>query len=116
MKKLIWLDDCRDPKDTDVDWMMFSCLGRNCQVFWLKSYDEFTSWILKNGLPEGINFDHDLSDVREIEKTGMDCAKWVVEYCLDNNLKFPLWYTHSANPTGRENINKYITNFIKFQQ
>ena len=60
MKKLLWLDDYRDPKDTETDWMVFSCLGRDVEIHWVKNYDEFVNYIKQNGLPDGINFDHDL--------------------------------------------------------
>ena len=47
------------------------------------------------------------------EKTGYDCAKWLVEYCVENNLKFPSYTVHSMNPVGRERINSYIINAKK---
>ena len=40
MKKLLWLDDCRDPFESP-DWLIFSPIGRNVEVTWCKSYDEF---------------------------------------------------------------------------
>jgi hypothetical protein len=59
-----------------------------------------------------------------LEKTGMDCAKWLVNHYLDNYLTqksrsekkssgivFPQVYTHSANPIGSANIMGYINNF-----
>jgi hypothetical protein len=131
MKTLLWLDDCRDPLDGEVDWMVFSCLGRDCNVVWAKSYDEFTFWVKENGLPDGVNFDHDLGGDEVKEKvangmskrqakrerrgtpTGYDCAKWLVDYCIDNGFQLPLWYTHSANPVGRENIELYLRNAKK---
>lgn len=127
MKKLLWLDDVRDPMERD--WLVFSPIERPFIVTWVKSYDEFTEWIKKNGLPDGICFDHDLSDFQamksgypemmdevawpESEKTGMDCAKWLVEYCLDNNLKLPPYNIQSANPAGKENIDGLFKSFIK---
>ena len=63
-----------------------------------------------------ISFDHDLADVVELkeelpieqwfdlennkEYTGMDCAKWLVNYCLDNNKPLSKYAVHSANPAG----------------
>ena len=46
-----------------------------------------------------------------VEKTGMDCAKWLVEYCINNNLKFPDYEVHSMNVIGKMNIKSYIESF-----
>lgn len=45
------------------------------------------------------------------EKTGYDCAKWLIEYCMDHNLPFPNYQVHSHNPIGRENIYKLLEGF-----
>lgn len=132
MKKLLWLDDVRDPlKD---DWLNFSPIPKYelTEIIWVKSYDEFVNWIIINGLPDAICFDHDLGLenhfervknglskrksklLKKEEKTGYDCAKWLVDYCLDNNLKLPLYNIQSANPVGKENIKSILDNFIKF--
>ena len=39
MKKLLWLDDVRNPFEND--WLNFSPIGKNVEVHWVKSYDEF---------------------------------------------------------------------------
>lgn len=127
MKTLIWLDDVRDY--TKDDWLIFSPIEKPFEVVWLKSYLEFTSWISEHGLPDGICFDHDLSDFQamksgfpdmmedcswpEHEKTGYDCAKWLVEYCMNNKLALPAWNIQSANPVGKENIHCLLLSFIK---
>jgi hypothetical protein len=124
MKKL-FLDDMRQPKDGvylvdtnrriyfEDDWVV------------VKNYQEFVDWITTNGMPEFISFDHDLADIHyefvtgEIpyegmnEKTGFHCAKWLVEYCLDNDVSLPLYQVHSANPVGKENIETYLGNAKK---
>lgn len=104
---LIWLDDYRDPNDDKIDWLVFSPIGRNCNIIWLKNYHEFVDYLTKFGLPNAVCFDHDLGEV----KTGYDCAKYLVEYCLDNNLELPLYNIQSANPVGKENIDKLLINF-----
>lgn len=45
-----------------------------------KNYNEFCNSITEKGLPCSIWFDHDLGQ----EKSGYDCAKWLVQYCIDN--------------------------------
>jgi hypothetical protein len=134
MKRLLWLDDYRDPI-TDSEWLMFSPIFKPYMVFWVKSYNEFVEWIEKNGLPDGICFDHDLADEHYRpsmynpdghysnyytdgtfkEKTGYDAAKWLVEYCLDNNLDLPKFNVQSANPIGKKNIISILTNFNKIK-
>lgn len=74
------------------------------------SYEEFEAFILENGLPKLISFDHDLGE----GKTGYDCAMFLVEFCLDHNLKLPDYFIHSQNPVGKENIEKLLENFERF--
>lgn len=127
MRKL-YIDDIRNPKTTGWDIV--------------RSYDEFVAWINLNGLPDMISFDHDLSDIHystptEIitpdqniiidfedylnrgnkkenrEYTGYDCALWICDYCLINNLKIPRWNVHSANPIGRDRIDGVMNSYAK---
>lgn len=98
----------------------------------VRNYQEFTEWITNNGLPQIVSFDHDLADAHYTpqeywvdyhkskeyqdsliyeEKTGLDCAKWLIEYCLENNLELPKYLVHSANPVGRDNIFYLLRNF-----
>ena len=107
MKKLLWLDDYRNPFEND--WIVFSPIDKPFDVIWIKSYSEFVNWIQQNGLPDGICFDHDLGE----EKTGYDCAKWLVEYCLDNKQRPPKYNIQSANPVGKENISGLFKSFLK---
>jgi hypothetical protein len=134
IKTLLWLDDYRDPKDSGF-------LAKFCpefeahrkDVIWVKNFYEFEQWIIYNGLPDKISFDHDLADEHYApvnrygdyndwasennfkEKTGMDAAKWLVDYCLDYKRALPEWSVHSANPSGAENITKLLLNFMKHQ-
>lgn len=140
MKKLLWLDDLRDPFGEFEEWLTLAPIqGDDVEVHWVKDYSEFEQWIYNNGLPDAISFDHDLADEhytpKELwdwglggsylkskkyqdeqefqEKTGLDCAKFLVDYCMDYKQPLPLWYTHSANPVGRDNIDKYLINFLR---
>lgn len=74
-------------------------------------YEEFIAFILTNGMPDFISFDHDLG----LGKTGFDCAKWLVEFCLDNQVLVPGFFVHSQNPVGKENIEGLLNNFRKSQ-
>ena len=116
MKRLLWLDDIRNPLENN--WLVFSPIDQPYEVIWVKKYHEFVSWITENGLPDAICFDHDLSDIHinkstYKEMTGMDCAKWLVEYCMDNNKKLPLYNIQSANPVGKDNIDGLLKSYIK---
>lgn len=132
-KTLLWLDDLRDPTESDwKDWLSkYSPIDHPIEVAWVKSYDEFTGWIKANGLPDGICFDHDLGEgvakkkvsagmskkkarqEKKDAKTGKDCANWLVKHCMDNRLKLPAYNIQSANAVGRENINGLLLSFLK---
>lgn len=89
------------------------------------NYNEFIKYITNNGIPDVISFDHDLGDEHYNnnpnidysqfkEKTGYDCAKWLIDYCLDNDLEFPKQiYIHSMNPHGSLNIESLFTTVNK---
>ena len=95
----LFLDDERNPK-TKRNWTT------------ARHYQQFIDIILLKGMPDYISFDHDLGE----EKTGMDCACWLVNYCLDHKLSLPEWNVHSANTPGRENIDGLMKSFRKFQK
>lgn len=125
-KNKVFLDDVRNPycvfKNTilpiyehDEDWVI------------IRSYDDFVSYLNNNDIPEVVSFDHDLSydaylpqnqegeiDYDSLEeKTGYDAAKILVEYCLNKGVDIPMYYVHSANPVGAENIKYYLENAKK---
>lgn|SRR5574343_324329 len=74
----------------------------------VRSYQEFKDYILRNGIPDFISFDHDLGSDPEtgnILPSGYDAAKWLVNHIQTNNLYKPLSVqVHSMNPIGRKNI------------
>jgi hypothetical protein len=118
----LFLDDERDPSDvTWIDLPLF-----NWTI--VRSYDEFVKTIEANGLPKFISFDHDLAEEhykiytehlpefpyeRCKEKTGFQCAYWLVAYCQEEKLALPPWTVHSLNPIGRQNINSLLNSFLK---
>jgi len=127
----LYLDDIREPKQSykktgdnryiDLKWRVVKC------------YSEFVETIVLNGIPNIVSFDHDLGEEhinyyfdnggREnppdplkghfTEKTGYDCAKWLVEYCSENGLPMPEYLIHSANPVGSQNIRFILENYTK---
>lgn len=109
----LFLDDLRIPNM--VTWVELPKID----WFIVRSYEDFIFIINKRGVPEIVSFDHDLSIVdhdKHEEKTGFHCAKWLVEHCLNNNIRFPEYYIHSKNIIGAENIKSYITSYLKSQE
>lgn len=118
----LFLDDERQPKD--VTWVNLPC---NKVWVVVRSYYEFIKQIKEFGLPDFVTLDHDLADehyypisilgINDIpyssykEKTGMDCCKWLVNYCIEHSKKLPKWEVHSMNCIGKENISKYLEGF-----
>jgi hypothetical protein len=117
-KIYLYLDDVRTP--TDDRWQV------------VRNYEEFAAHIRMRGLEnyEVISLDHDLGDtamqeyynnVRDnytidykniTEKTGMDCAKWLVAESMTKKIPLPQIYVHSANPIGSANMMGYINNYF----
>ena len=131
MKKLLFLDDIRDPFNSR--WAELSPLKEPYKIIWVKNFIQFTTWIEENGLPDAISFDHDLEEEhytpeeywsdyfasKDYQKNhmnsfcnGVHCAKWLIHYCSTNNLKLPLWNSHSANPVGKDNINRVLLKYV----
>ena len=121
MKERIWLflDDVRVPNDEK--WQV------------VRSYDELVAHIRLNGLEnyEVISLDHDLVFTAMVEyytnakenykinydniqeKTGLDCAKWLVAESMNTGIPIPQVFVHSANPIGAGNIIGYVNNYLK---
>jgi hypothetical protein len=115
-KKNIYLDDIRTPNEV-MDWVV------------VRNYDDFVSKVNEIGLEniDVISLDHDLGDTALIEwknnhkeykleyenileKTGMDCTKWLVEQWMDGKPVCKV-FIHSANPIGASNMMGYINNY-----
>ncbi len=134
-RNFIYLDDVRTPKENN--WII------------VRDYNQFVAKVRELGLEniEVISLDHDLGDTAMSEyfnnvspnykldynnikeKTGLDCAKFLVEEFFNRNegwsmmqrndkrdpdtiFPFPKVFTHSANPIGSANIMGYINNFL----
>lgn len=118
----IYLDDVRTPVETNrfIDkWVV------------VRTYDEFvdtlTSYVDKfKKLPPVISLDHDLGEksvsfiganpfakipYEEIdERTGMDCAKFLIETCIEKDIFVSdvVLSIHSHNVVGTENLYSYL--------
>ena len=118
-KLYLYLDDVRTPK------------ADNWEV--VRNYDEFVAHIKLKGLGayEVISLDHDLGEGamveyytnvkpnyeldynRITEKTGMDCARFLVAESMNTKIPLPTIYVHSANPIGSANMMGYINNYFR---
>ena len=116
MKTILWIDDIRDPFVVK-EWIYtiqylkeeyLEIEDEECEVVWVKTQPEFENYIKENGLPDLISFDNDLG-IGNGE--GYECAKWLIEYCMDKDKELPGWHVHSANPVAKENIEKLFDNF-----
>lgn len=116
MKYNIYLDDVRTP--IEGDWVV------------VRNYDEFVETVSRLGLEniDLISLDHDLGDTAMMEwytnvyhhskldynniteKTGMDCAKWLVEQWMDGKPVVEV-KVHSANAIGSSNIMGLLNNY-----
>jgi hypothetical protein len=118
-KNILFLDDIRIPSDA-YEYTKNPIYNKNWDV--VRNYQEFVDYINKNGMPSFISFDHDLADEHYVslseskkdsytEKTGYECAKWLVDYCLDNSVELPHFLVHSMNPVGKIRIESLLNNF-----
>jgi hypothetical protein len=108
--RILFLDDERDAEITVNSYLDDEELYPNKEITQVYNYDQFIDWIEKNGIPDWIFFDHDLGE----EKTGMDCAKWLVEKLRKEKKKTPNYFIQSANPCGSANINSLLKCYNKF--
>ena len=97
----IWLDDFRAPMIPQTE-----------TIAWVKNYDEFVGQVKAFGkhISECIvHFDHDLGE----DKSGYDCAKWLVDWCIENDYAVPDYDIQSSNPVGRQNIESVFESYWK---
>jgi len=97
----IWLDDFRAPNVPQTE-----------TIAWVKDYDSFVSQVKVFGKDISdciVHFDHDLGD----GKDGYDCAKFLINWCIDNEYTVPDYDIQSANPVGRENIDSLFKTYWK---
>ncbi len=120
----LFLDDVRKP--SDVTWVNLPMKTYTV----VRSYKEFRDLIWNQGIPKFVTYDHDLSSEHyenyhkvnqqgglEIDydkfddKTGYDCAKFLVNECNKLGVKHPPYEVHSMNPVGKQNIISYVESY-----
>lgn len=103
----LFLDDERFPNE--VVWGIDAEIYQDPHWFIVRNYDQFVYFITTNGIPDLISFDNDLGE----EKEGIDCVKWLMNYCIDNKKKIKDYKAHSFNSVNRINILKDLDWFNK---
>lgn len=112
----LFLDDERLP--SDVFWVRLP-IEHPWRV--IRTFAAFQDCVRSNGLPLFVSFDHDLADFekapdgRSVERTGVDCARWLVQHCLDADLEPPPFSVHSKNPIRAREIALTMSDFKKQQ-
>lgn len=109
----IFLDDVRMPGD--VSWIKLPTPQDGKWII-VRNYDEFVALLEHSKKqPTFISFDHDLEFNHykgdfssKDEKTGLHCARALIEICLDRGWRFPKYTCHSMNPIGKKNIEETL--------
>ena len=97
----VYLDDLRDAPSPEYKV--------------IRSYDEFVDYFMSVGNMTRmhiVSFDHDLGP----GKNGYDCAKWLVNWCMEHGYGVPTYTIHSANPVGAENIKSVFETYYKVKE
>ncbi len=119
----LFLDDFRMPHDVGnyMNPVELRSLFRLQEWVIVRDYSQFVGVVNEKGMPSMISFDHDLAEEHygmsgfyenlgdyylqaDREMTGYDCAKWLIEYSVNNKIKLPIIMCHSMNPEGRKYI------------
>lgn len=82
----VYFDDLREPPDDT--WVV------------IRDIATFQDYVVKNGVPKFISFDHDLGG----DERAIDAIKWMIE----KELEIYQWQIHSANPVGAENMKSLL--------
>ncbi len=131
----LFLDDIRNPEaclNYKTNYMPENRMVYSLETWIIvRNYQEFIDTLKENfesgKFPKLISFDHDLAEIHYdpdymqeefsyYEETGSDCAKYLVQFCLDKNLDLPEYYVHSSNPSGRERIHQDMQDYFRYKK
>ena len=112
---ILFLDDERKP--SDVTWIDY---GINPEFKCFTSYSDFVFsviWHIENNKQILVSFDHDIQqkDWDDNEVTGYHCLQIIVRECFNRGLPLPKCVFHTKNPIGKENMEAYYQNALKFE-
>lgn len=118
MSYFLFLDDIRNFNQVKFP------ISQPKDVKTARNYFEFCDILDKDGVPNTVSFDFDLSDEHYArfadtqkgrdpylfkDKCGLHCADHLIKFVQDNRAQFPIFFCHSMNPIGK----KLILNRLK---
>lgn len=106
-KIIIFLDDYRKPNKYVNMNINRVYQAYNAQEF----YDLLPKLYKKYNRIDEVWFDHDLGPVEC--GTGYECAKYLVDFCINHDMPLPEYHIQSANPVGSANIDSYLKSYLK---
>ena len=80
-----------------------------CRTTWQNSFP-LVLYQKYNRIDE-VWFDHDLGPVEC--GTGYECAKYLVDFCINHDMSLPEYHIQSANPVGNANIDSCLKSYLK---
>ena len=113
MRKIsLFLDDERIPADIKL------LMGKFFVEDWVivRNYQDFVEVVNNNiGNIDLVSFDHDIACfVGDVEKTGKDCADYLIDKCIETGIDFPNWFVHTQNIVGKPNVIASILTYLKY--
>ena len=110
----IFLDDERTPDQ--VYWVDYANIPVFASNSWriVRTFAQFKEAIATYGMPSAVSYDHDIQDFNDgNEYTGTTCARWLLDYCLEQQLTTPPAVIHSQNGEGASTIKSLYRSFRK---
>lgn len=130
----LFLDDLYAPFEvSNREHILVENRAKYRKLDWVivKTYEDFITCIVTNGIPDIVSFDHDLceehygfiyNDENFLKndddiiidystfknKTGFHAAEFLKNFCFLRKKALPLCLVHSANSIGRENIKNLL--------
>ncbi len=108
----LFLDDIRFPQD--VNWIDYpsNVNWKLCRTNWdvVIEIEELNNYF------DVISLDHDIAceDGNGNEITGYDVLKRIIQYYHERKMKLPMIVFHTQNPVGKENMQRYLNNYLHF--
>jgi hypothetical protein len=99
----IYVDSKKTP--IDKDWTV------------VRSYHDFILLINQSfDFIKIVSLDYYLNDAVSPEKTGLDCVKYLIDYCDKNHKFLPRIFTHSRDITSAQEIVTSVNNHLFFNE